>query len=594
MLLDALVWQFPYYSTGWNSQRADYYVAFCKLASGIGAPLDYLGASINEGAYNANWIVNTLKPALNAAGLVNVKLQLPELNASNASTYNSFFSTLSGNPSLRNITVATSWHYLDGWKNNMGMGDIEDNSRAVPASAKSSGIALWNNEDFSWTGKYWDDALKLARSFNKYYIRDRVTHVAMWNIVDGIYQLLPWPNTGLMRTDMPWSGHYEVWPTVWACAHTTQFTEVGWKYLNSASGRFSSTTWKGSYVSLKAPDSDNYSIIICTNGPQNIRVNLGTGISTGVVHVWKSDNAAQFIAQPDITPTNGTYTVSLESNSIYSLTTTTGQSRGTYTIPVKQAFPFPYSEKYESYVFGESPRYHSDQRGSFAVDTAGGRKCLKQIMPQAGPLKYYYYPESPMTIFGDSSWSNYSITADVNVSGGYVEIGARVPASKGQASNVLKGYLMQLTKTGSWRLNWQSSVLASGTLSGFNGSAWHTLKLDCKGSTIKGFIDGALVGSVNNSSGATGMACFASSYNPNLFDNLIVSDGTTAVNTFNPINSKRFDIGIYSLDGRKLTGAENISANTLHLLECKLPQGIYAARIKTGSGITTVKFSIQH
>jgi hypothetical protein len=39
-------------------------------------------------------------------------------------------------------------------------------------------------------------ALKSARSFNKYYIRDRVTHVAMWNIVDGIYKLPPLPNSG--------------------------------------------------------------------------------------------------------------------------------------------------------------------------------------------------------------------------------------------------------------------------------------------------------------------------------------------------------------------------------------------------------------
>ena len=36
-----------------------------------------------------------------------------------------------------------------------------------------------------------------------------------------------------MRAVEPWSGHYEIQPGIWAAAHTAQFAEPGWKYVDA-------------------------------------------------------------------------------------------------------------------------------------------------------------------------------------------------------------------------------------------------------------------------------------------------------------------------------------------------------------------------
>ena len=105
------------------------------------------------------------------------------------------------------------------------------------------------------SGGKWDGtgAMFLARLINKLYIRDRVCKTEIWCPIDSIYDGLPWADTGAMQADTPWSGHYTVWPAVWAVAHTTQFARPGWKYLDGGCGQIDSKTWKGTYVTLKDP-----------------------------------------------------------------------------------------------------------------------------------------------------------------------------------------------------------------------------------------------------------------------------------------------------------------------------------------------------
>ena len=72
----------------------------------------------------------------------------------------------------------------------------------------------------------------VARLMNKLYTRDRITKFEIWCPIDSIYDQIIWGDTGAMQADTPWCGHYTVWPAVWAVAHTTQFAEPGWVYID--------------------------------------------------------------------------------------------------------------------------------------------------------------------------------------------------------------------------------------------------------------------------------------------------------------------------------------------------------------------------
>ena len=39
-----------------------------------------------------------------------------------------------------------------------------------------------------------------------------------------------------MNAAEPWSGHYDVMSPIWAGAHTTQFTEPGWRLMEVGHG----------------------------------------------------------------------------------------------------------------------------------------------------------------------------------------------------------------------------------------------------------------------------------------------------------------------------------------------------------------------
>ena len=87
--------------------------------------------------------------------------------------------------------------------------------------------------------------LFLARLINKLYIRDRITKTEIWCPIASIYAELPWSDTGAMQADTPWSGHYAVWPAVWAVAHTTAVRRAGLGLPRLGCGQIDPQTWKG-------------------------------------------------------------------------------------------------------------------------------------------------------------------------------------------------------------------------------------------------------------------------------------------------------------------------------------------------------------
>jgi hypothetical protein len=103
----------------------------------------------------------------------------------------------------------------------------------------------------------------------------------------------------------------------------------GWHYLDSASGYL---TGKGSYVSLRSPDMKDWSVVLETinaQQPQKVTFRLAGGLTGNEVHVWETNNSRTFEHVANVKVANDTFAFIFDPDSLYSLTNTTGQRRGT-------------------------------------------------------------------------------------------------------------------------------------------------------------------------------------------------------------------------------------------------------------------------
>jgi galactosylceramidase len=518
VILESLQWGAPGWIGGgeyFSQDNADYVAAFIKGAH------DYHGLSINyqgirnEAGYNITWI-KTLRNTLDRNGLQAVKLVAAD---DPGDVQWKIVKDLLADPELSEAVYAAGVHYV---------------AYTSTEAAKAIGKPLWDTEDAEY-GHPWGRAKNFARMYNRNYIIGRMTKTIVCTAITSLYENLApfnvdiWNDPGLMKANTPWSGHYEVPPAIWVTAHTTQFAQPGWRYIDGSCGFLKKA---GSYVALRSPDkSGNYSIIIETmnNLPYNqasanvnasdedtdvspclVRFNVKS-LSTGRVHVWRSNKAAQFERLRDITPENGSFQIALDGNCIYSLTTTKGQHKGSYNIPKDLRFPFPYKENFESYAPGKMARYFSDQEGTFVVaERADGHgKCLRQIVPKRG-IEWFVGEASPWTIVGDKAWKDYEVSVDVHVpDNAFAAVYGRIDAALGRG--MPGGYGLTLDSTGAWQLKDTTTVLQSGKV-GLTPGAWHNLKLRFSGDQIIAAINGTTVASVMDDFHPTGAVAVASSY----------------------------------------------------------------------------------
>ena len=379
----------------------------------------------------------------------------------------------------------------------------------------------------------------MARADNRDYLDGQMTATINWPIVAAIYPDLPFNSDGLIVANQPWSGAYTVGKQLWVTAQTTQFTAPGWTYINSASGYLQGSRSDGSYVTLKSPNGSDWSSIIETmdaTAAQTVTYNVTGGLSTGTVHVWStnvnsSSPANWFVHSADITPSGGSFSLTLQPGYVYSLTTTTGQGKGTAASPAQGTLTLPYSDSFDSDTTGQQPRYLAQQQGAFEVGPcAGGRsgQCLDQ-QAAVKPVEWAN-DANPYTIGGNLSWANYTVSADALLQqAGAVQFMGRVGTQKGFSPADINAYYFQVANTGAWsifRNNTSGTIttLASGTAAALGTGTWHHLALTLNGHTISGAIDGATVGSVTDSTFAGGMVGLGvNGYQTDQFDNLSVT-----------------------------------------------------------------------
>ncbi len=502
LFLDCLEWGAPAWigeGNFFSQDNADYIAKFIEGAKKVHRlKIQYVGIW-NETRADMGWI-KRLRETLDRRHLWDVKI----VAADDINRW-TLVDVMKSDPELDRAVGVVGVHYPKS---------------GSTSAARDCGKAIWASEDGPWNGN-WSGASALAKAYNRNYIDGRMTKTIIWSPVTAYYDNLPLPGSGVMRANSPWSGHYQVQPALWATAHTTQFAKPGWKYLDSGCGNLSNG---GTFVTLTPPEGGDYSVILETtdaSAAQVVSFSLQGGLSTAPVHVWRSSPERLFLQIDDVTPQDGTVTLTLDPGCIYSLTTTTGQTKGGAGSPLSARFPTPYQEDFDSYPLGGTPRYFQDQAGIFEIarKSRGQGKCLRQIIDRKGIEWPFHLNPAPETFLGDPNWMDYDVSVDALIERpGFVSLFGRV-GTVPQTASLPNGYWLKMDERGCWELGTATAALASGRAPG-SARAWRALKLRFAGKLIQAFIDNQRVAVVADVAYVAGMVGVGSGWHPAQFDNL--------------------------------------------------------------------------
>jgi hypothetical protein len=412
-----------------------------------------------------------------------------------------------------------------------------DGKLTTPPAAFRLGKPLWSSEDqpassaSNILSRDWKIGGRLlAQLYNENYLKGGFTATEIWSPVTSYYAILAAPNSGLMYANTPWSGHYDVQGAIWATAHTTQFAQPGWQYLDRSSGYLPQ---HGDYVSLRSPNAKDWSVILETinaTQPQRVRFKLAGGLRGDIVHVWETNEKRTFEHVADVQVQNGLFTYTFDPDSLYSLTTTTGQGKGIATPPAQSPFPLPYDEGFKKLPLHGTPRYLSDQDGAFQAEQCLGRAghCLEQVITQK-PTPWGPLPD-PWTLAGDSHWTDYEMDIDARLEGkGQITVMGRIDSAdifKDKKARYPSGYIFVIDELGAWKLlscayGKPTSTLATGNVK-FSIGTWHHFGVSFRQTKITAVLDGHELTTVQNGDHRAGMFGVGTGWNRAQFDELAV------------------------------------------------------------------------
>ncbi|MFJ2960121.1 galactosylceramidase [Streptomyces sp. NPDC087270] len=544
--LYGLTWAAPGWvgSSMYTQNGIQYITDWLGCAKQRGLTFAYMGGWNEKGGWTAAWWKD-LRAALDAHGFAKVKL----VAADQVSSFSDVSGAMAQDPDFAEAVSVIGEHYPCGWNGPTPISDYPNVETSCPSSpaAQALNTPLWAAEQGSMS--YNAGGLPMARADNIDYVDGRMTASINWPVVASAYSDVGFADQGLVRADEPWTGAYDVGLSTWVTAHTTQFAQPGWQYLDGASGYLGgrSSDEVGSYVTLKSPGGKDWSSVVETTratGPQTVELAVSGGLSTRPVHVWStnlvSNDRSQWFAQDRtlVPDAHGTVTMTLQPDHLYSFTTTTGQHKGSAAVPASKPLALPYSDSFTTGTQGQQARYLATMEGAFTVEPCAGRggNCVQMNTP-AKPLEWQSNIRTPYpyTVGGDEAWSNYQVSADVrNAQPGSVGILGRQSNLGGTEEDPSKVHYYSLTlgDTGAWSINLADGSgsaarsLAGGTLSSAAGlNTWHNLALTFDGSLIYASVDGTTVGSATDTTLAAGkVGLVASGYLAGeQYDNLKVS-----------------------------------------------------------------------
>lgn len=525
IILDCLPWGAP----GWigngnlfSRDMIDYLIGFLKGARRYhDLDISLIGAW-NEKFDDPGWI-KSFRKVLDENGFPHVGIVGGDMNGPPDHQWR-IASQAAADPELAKALHAIGVHYP--------YGEIPPEVERL----RAAGIRMWSSEHGEWD---WQSMLpflhKRAASIHNAFIDQKLTKINFWSPVSAYYDCLPAPRSGVVTANTPWSGAFEIAPTLWPVAHINQFAKPGWRFIEGIGRKLSKG---GSLTGYVSPDGTDFSVVIETTAatsPQTLELRPADGFRPGDLRVWRSDMMEQFIRQPDLPLTDGGWSITLEPNTIHSLTTTSGQRKPVASSPPHAPFPLPYQENFENHGPNRLARHLSDQGGAFemAGDADGGRFLRQQVHR---PGIDWAGGTCAFSVIGDDRWHDIEVAIDARFEAppaddpdphGTRHIGVLARWNPGATwihftTPYPAGYHLRLADDGAWQLSTARVVIASGRTSP-PGTGWQRLGLRCSGDRITALLNGDILVEINDPRHPRGLVGISSGFHPALFDNLKIS-----------------------------------------------------------------------
>jgi galactosylceramidase len=357
-----------------------------------------------------------------------------------------------------------------------------------------------------------------------------------WNLVSAYMKGTNWYRAGIFNAFNPWSGSYgsfnadgswTVGPMVWASAHTTQFSAPhSWSYLrvDPATGGAGKLANGGSYVTLKNFATGDFSIVIekmSRDHSSCVRPGLpgyatsdevatftlaGALASVTQLQIWYThwayypgDKTVEFVKLAPVAVVNGVFSLNITVDSLYTLTTLTTGSKGSFGAPppVPTLFPEAHTDDFEACPISSEAAYFTDQNGIWECEPSND-PAHGTIMRQKVPLKPVTWGGDirPHSLIGHRDGKDSSLVFDAFIEepGASVMLGLRM-----QGTDNSNGILFAIDTTSVWGV-WGSisavggAPIASGTSPvAVAAGAWHSYRGDVNGTMLNVWIDGTPV-----------------------------------------------------------------------------------------------------
>jgi len=493
--LDCLRWGTP----GWidnHDKKLTFYLNFLKGAKEVfGLDFDYMGPDVNEGEFSRDWTVDTLRPGLDKNGFEAVKL----IAADNDKGWN-IADEVKEDKELSEALHAMGVHYMQNSTEN----------------AVQSGKPLWLSEDLaSFRHTFVGGALDVGYRIIKMYAQGRMVKYELHPLIEAEYESTPFNYKGILVASWPWSGHYTIESGLWVIAHFTQFIVPGWKYIDAGCG------WdeESGYVTLKSPDESDFSVIIVNKSDYDKQYTFKVPSKWNgyELHVWSTEETEHFVENNKIHVDSDSFTINVKALSVYSITTTKGQTKGIpeKAIPNERQFPLPYTEDFINYSKGTMPLYTSDQGGAFEVAYENGMGMLRQVITRDMRPKDWTYRKTPepYTLLGSLEWCNYKIEVKFRLDSGsgYVMLGGRINNTD-KSDAPPEGYLFYIHSGGEWQLKKSEELLSEGEICNFSASVWHSMALSFQESRISVYYEDRKIASIKDTEKTSGQIALGSGY----------------------------------------------------------------------------------